>query len=204
MSLAKIFSYIGLGIVGALIICVIVLACVPTKIMPTVKQPDQIIVYNGDTDYYIANKDSSDETQKNNYDKILNAFNSSGNYSILNTIFLGVAGSKFQINYVGSGSSESKTVSTLKSEYEYVVELTFNEPYILTDAYGNEYTANSPNANPTNIKIASIAMGISNTGAQETVIYAYSESGSNYWTYVTFVNTSNLYNVCEDIEGYHA
>ena len=139
--------------------------------------------------------------KKNNYDKILNAFNSSGSYSILNTIFLGVVGSKFEINYVGSGSSENKPVSTLKSEYEYVVELTFNEPYILTDAYGNEYT---PNANPTNNKIASIAMGISNTGAQETVIYAYSESGSNYWTYVTFVNTSNLYNVCEDIEGYHA
>ena len=212
MKIAKLISYIGLGLVAALIICVIILACVPAKIMPTFEKPNQIIVHdcaNG-SDYYVVNKDSSDKDQQATYNKLYDTFNAAGTYSVLSTIFSGVSGSSYQVKYVGGGSGESKTVSQLKSDetlnYDYVIEFTFETPLVVTDAAGVEYSSkNNSNANSTNVKVASIAIGVSkNAGAQETYIYAYSESNTNYWVYASFMNTSSLYNICNSIEGYHA
>lgn len=113
MSITKILSYVGLGVVAALIIVVIALSFATTKLSITIASTQtlgssvavaptaQISVskYDGSTEtiYNMPSNATQSSDEQKDFQKVLSTFDGMGNYSIMQTLFLGLSGQKQQI-----------------------------------------------------------------------------------------------------------
>lgn len=200
MSVKSIISYIGLGIVVALIICVLVLAFIPTKIMPNfASAPDEIKVYKSETEQSFSCNSSTFKTE---YDNIYKKVDSLGKYSILDTLFMGVLGQHYQISY--NGTSSNKSISTLQQEFDYLVELKWSENQSILKTDGKEYTnADDTNVTSYNRYFRRAIIGVSNqNNAGELVVYLYPSTSSStaYFSYIAYANPNALYTYLNELE----
>ena len=149
MSVSKILSYIGLGIVGALLIVVVILSFVTTKMSFTISAtqqlggavavaPSQITVSKYDD---TASKELSykmfadDNTKFQDYNSVLANFNSMGSFSIMQKLFLGIGDKKVDIVY-----EKTKTFNQLhKLTQGYLIEFAWNDKQTLLNADGSVY-----------------------------------------------------------------
>ena len=194
MNVKKLVSYIGLGIILAIIICVIVLACVPVRIMPNFEnlKPNEIKIYNSDSQSYII---TNNEASANEFNEVFNKVNDMATYSVLDSLFMGVMGQNYVVK---STSSSSKNLSTLISENDFVIQFDWADSQQIKNADGTDYSQSSQS------KFKKALIGISNnSGAKELYIYLYTSLDSNtaYYAYVVYANTQNLYNYCQNLDS---
>lgn len=194
MSVKKIVSYVGLGVIAAIIICVIILACVPVRIMPNFEnmKPNEIKIYNSDSESYIITNNSASTEEFNN---IFNKVNDMATYSVLDSLFMGVMGENYVVK---STSSSSKNLSTLISENDYVIQFDWAESQQIKNADGTDYSQSTQ----ANFKKALIGIS-NNANAKEVYIYLYTslETTTAYYAYVIYANTQNVYNYCENLDN---
>lgn len=198
MSAKSIIAWIALSIVAALIVCVLVLAFVPTKIMPTFEnQPNEIRVYKTNestTESYLVSPNGS-ESEKADYASIYKEIDKLGTYSVLDTLFMGVLGQSYKVQ--SNGSETSKSISTLLNDYDYLVELKWNVSQPIKNPNGTDYT-DSTTTSSARLKFYRAIVGVKNTNASAEVnIYLYylesQSSSTTYYSYVAYANTNGLY-----------
>lgn len=203
MNAKTIIAWVGLSIVAALIVCVLVLSFVPTKIMPTFEnKPSTITIYksnDSNTESYLIDPNATAaldyQEAVTNYNNIFAEVDKLGVYSVLDTLFMGVLGQSYKVQSNGSDTSKDKT--TLLSDYDYLVELTWNESQQIKNADGSDFTDSSTTSSA-RLKFYRAIIGVKNTDASAEVnIYLYylkSSSSTTYYSYVAYANTNALYN----------
>lgn len=195
MSAKTIIAWIGLSIVAALIVCVLVLAFVPTKIMPTfANQPNEIRIYkmNSDTqESYLVMPGETD------YENIYKQIDKLGTYSVLDTLFMGVLGQNYKVK--NNGSETTKSVNTLLNDCDYLIELTWKgtEGQQIKNADGSDFKDDTTTSS-TRFKFyrAMICVNNTNNSAELNIYLYYSKTGSTtYYSYVAYANENGLYGV---------
>ncbi|MCL2539853.1 MAG: hypothetical protein FWE53_00250 [Firmicutes bacterium] len=135
----KIFAIISLGLVGALIAAVILMALVPVNFNLRLQdKPDLIRVYTNGSFSNDMNQRTLSPTvpaHKEAYDKILELYNDSGKFSTLNSLFLGLWGNSVE----PSGLTSYKNVSSLSSSGTFVIEFLYNTSKKMLDNRGNTF-----------------------------------------------------------------
>lgn len=121
---SKLLLWISIALVLVLTGTIIALALIPVNYKPELSdQPISVkITQNSTSHTYNTGKEYPLEKDKENYNKILKAFENGFKQSTLKAIFSGKTSSKITINPVGS----------IPSKNGYRLEFRFNEPIVLT------------------------------------------------------------------------
>ncbi len=210
MSISKILSYIGLGIVGAFLIVVIALSFVTTKLSITVSatkdlgssvatMPDQITVSKYDASSskeYSYKMFADDETNFLDYNSVLANFDALGEFSVMQKLFLGIGGSTPQIV-----AEKTKTFTALhKLENGFLVEYSWNEKQTLLNPDGSVYKNEDGNL----VNFTKLAVFVDDTNQVSDYIvyvktYTYDSSYSYYYYNIT-ANVKSVYNLVNDFD----
>ena len=193
----RIIALSVIGVVLVLAVLIIVAACVPMNLKPTVVgKPDRIVVYDKSADY---GEFSSDQEK---YQEFMTKFDDMFEASYLVSLFSGRLG-----DYQITGQSENLTLSSVKSnvlEKGYYVEFKYSDPQTLRYSDGSEYK-NISASNGT-LTFNSIYFALSDKNELSTLdMYAavkYSDA-ANATTYVIKVSQkANTYSIYNSVENF--
>jgi len=211
MSVSKILSYIGLGIVGALLIVVIILSFVTTKMSVTISAteqlgaavaaaPSQVTVskYDDTSSKELSYKMFADDNTKfQDYNSVIANFNSMGSFSIMQKMFLGIGDQKVNIVY-----EKTETFNQLhKKAQGYLIEFAWNEKQTLLNADGSTYKNSDGDA----VTFTKLAIFVDNSNqVSDYMIYVKTynyDSSYSYYHYNITANVIDLYKLASDFDS---
>ena len=130
----KIVAISSLGVVGALLLAVVLMAVIPINFnLKLQDKPDSIIIHaSGYQQTIVSPSGSADE--RATYNKILELYNDMGSYSTLNSLFLGLWGKGIK-----AGVSDSRSATDLYSTDVYCVEFRYNTAKPMLDEKGKQF-----------------------------------------------------------------
>lgn len=133
---SKLISNIFLGVIGALALCLILLAIIPKSYNIGISnEPYKITVYDGSVNNKYECSNNASETQKKNYNQIGDLYNKMFSTSSLNALFSRI------LFYAPYYDYEYSRFSSLVSNNSYVIEFTYNDMQTL-------YKDGKPYTNP--------------------------------------------------------
>ena len=121
MSKANLWATIVMCVLGVLAVVTIVMAIVPKSYaieMPKTN-PNYIYIYQGSTTPKVT---LYEDTDKDLYDELLDAFNGSFSQSALSALFQKELGNTIEYNYIGS-----KTLSNITSSNDFVLGFVYSD-----------------------------------------------------------------------------
>ena len=212
MNAKKIISYTLLALITALLIAVVVLSFVSKKLSPTiasmavdstaVASPDEITVskYVDSKEYiYRMQKDkvATDETIKNDYEKVLNKFNNLGYFTYMQQLFLGLGDFKQEIVY-----GKTSSISALHKQTDgYLVEFIYGNGQTLKNPDGSVYK-DSDGKEVAFTKLDIFVDDSNEVSTYKIYIKTYSsDETSVYYVYNMCANVNDLYEVALDFDG---
>ncbi len=210
MNISKILSYVGLSVVGALLIVVIILSFVTTKTSITISAndsrgssvavaPSQITISKYDSSAskeYSYKMFAEDNDKYQDYNSVLANFNSLGRFSILQKLFLGIKDESKNIT-----NEKTKTFTALhKLTGGYLVEFSWNEKQTLLNADGTVYKNSEGNS----VTYSKLAIFVDETNqVSDYLIYVKTytnDSSSSYYNYKITANVKDVFDLAESFD----
>ena len=199
MNTKKIFGYVGLGLVAALIIVVVILSFVTVKLSPTFAEPTaQISVYKCDTGVkykynMITDNLSADSELRADYNSVLDAFNNLGSYTVMQSLFLGLTN-------VNTSITTFKTTDDFKGTAGgYLIELNWSTAQTLKNIDGSTFLDGSGDA----VTYKTIRIFVDNTNEiTEYKVYVCSlmtSTISDYY-FTSYSNVQTLYDIASNFD----
>lgn len=204
MDTKKLFGYIGLGVISALIIVVVLLSVITIqgKYSPTIDRPTSHISVSTYRNSQTCGANlSADATgaRKEKFDEIVNTFNGMGAYTVMQSLFLGLTSVDTSIKEGNNNASSLKTRSD-----GYLIEFVFTESQTLKNANGSDYL--TTDGNEVNYKKLAIFVDDKNEVTEYKVYIFASSSGAaststSYFSFTSYSNVKALYDVAKSIDG---
>lgn len=210
MKATKIISYVGLGLIAAIIITVVILSFVPTKLSPTICSGSQNVVSTNPTAQisiykyenskqtkYNMLSGSTNETIKQDYQTVLNKFNDLGSYSIMHGLFLGLTKANQSIT-----EDRTKTFAELQKMTDgYFVEFTWLESQSLLNVDGSIFKDKNGNTQ-TFTKLAIFVQDKKGVVDNKVYVKTYSSDSSySYFYYTSYSDTQSLYDLAKSFDN---
>lgn len=212
MDTKKLIGYIGLGIISAMIIVVILLSVIPVKgkYSPHFEKPtQQITISKYDNNQEMSySMEASNESKAENFNKVLTELNKLGNYTVMQSLFLGLSNVDTSIKY-----GKTKTFTSLHQMKEvkegyagYLIELSYSEPQTLKNVDGSEYVIQDENQGNVgeNVKYTKLAIFVDDrneiTEYDVWVKTSTSNGGYSYYRYTAYANVKTLYDLAKSFK----
>lgn len=192
----RIVAFSLLGLVLAIVVLIIVGACVPVNLKPyLIGTPDRVTIYNQTSTY------GEFDADQQKYSQFMEEFDDVFEASFLVAMFSGRLGD-YQITEPSSNTSISSVISELQSGY--YVEFKYDLPQTLTYNDGSAY--NSIFASNRTLSFTSLYFAISQTDELvDLEIYVgvkYSDAENAETRPVKITQKANTYSLYENLSNY--
>lgn len=201
MKTKNLIGYIGLGIISALIIVVVLLSVIPVKgkYSPNIDRPtSQISVSKSSTTgvklFATDTTDYAEERQKY-FNKTLDTFNGLGNFTVMQSLFLGLSSVDTSIKKLES----NKHLSTLQSQEGYLYVFEWNESQTLKNVDGSEYIDPSTESSVEFKKLAVVVDNKNQVAEYSVYIFQGSSTYAKY-AYTSYANVKALYDLAAEMQ----
>lgn len=202
MDAKKIFGYVGLSIVCALIVTVVILSFVTVKLSPVFERPTtQISIFkyqSSSNQGYVYHMGEGDVDKEADFNSILNGVNDLGNFTVMNSLFLGLSGVNASIT-----NEKTKTFDSLKkTENAYFIVFQWQDTQTLKNPDGSIYKDSE--GKEVSFKRIGIVVD-NNKEVKENKIYindsiSDSDSATSRFYYTSYSNVSGLYDMVYAID----
>lgn len=198
-----IFFVASYSVIAVLILTTILLAVIPTYTgVKFETAPDYMVLQTSDSKYLTLYRE--DESTKEDFYKVWNAYNASGNPVVIDTIFNGYAGKGKTAVY----SQSNKYYNNLAKENTYAITFHWNEKQTMTNGNGSQFTyttsSNTEYTDPTYYTDAYFAVDNVNKAALHEIYLrkdnASTSSTSTKFYYTGYANFISLYEVVGGLE----
>jgi len=208
---SKILSITSLSIVGVMILAVILMAVIPTykgalfldsgeTTFTEADKPDVITVRTNTNKEVVYYKSVAGDSEM--YNTLWNTYIEAGSYKILDSIFIGITSKNSYPERISTSSSMS-TLFDSDTEYCLIFTWSNSRTMLNTDGTDFEYTVGTATYTPDQYARAYISITSDNV-INKTSIFLLTEakdftSGTTRYIYNTYLNTSNLYSIVDDL-----
>ena len=192
---------VSLSVIGVLILTTIILAIAPTYTGVNFEnKPDRIEII---IDSNLLTLYADEESTKEDYNKVLNAYNASSSASVMDALLNGYAGRGKTACY----SESSKSYGNLSTETTFSVTFYWDEAQEMTNGNGSTYyyttSTGSQATTATNYDAATFAVSNESKVEEKTIFLrktGITNLSSTHYYYTGVANFYELYKVLNDLQ----